>query len=52
MMKERAEFKVQERDAIYRAIATRRDVRRGFLEKPLPDELIHRLLSAAHCAPS
>jgi 5,6-dimethylbenzimidazole synthase len=52
VMKERAEFEVQERDAIYRVIATRRDVRRGFLEMPLPDELIHRLLSAAHCAPS
>jgi 5,6-dimethylbenzimidazole synthase len=52
VMNDRAEFKVQERDAIYRAIATRRDVRRGFLEKPLPDELIRRLLSAAHCAPS
>lgn len=51
-MKEGAEFDVLERDAIYRAIATRRDVRRGFLEKPLPDELIQRLLSAAHCAPS
>lgn len=51
-MKERAAFEVQERDAIYRAIASRRDVRRGFLEEPLPDELIQRLLSAAHCAPS
>jgi 5,6-dimethylbenzimidazole synthase len=52
VMTERAEFEVQERDAVYRAIATRRDVRRGFLEKPLPDDLIHRLLSAAHSAPS
>ena len=46
------EFEAPERDAIYRAIATRRDVRRGFLDKPLPDELLHRLLAAAHCAPS
>ena len=52
VMTERAEFEMRERDAVYRAIATRRDVRRGFLEKPLPDELIHRLLSAAHSAPS
>jgi 5,6-dimethylbenzimidazole synthase len=51
-MAKRAEFEVQERDAVYRAIVTRRDVRRGFIDKPLPDELIHRLLSAAHCAPS
>jgi 5,6-dimethylbenzimidazole synthase len=52
VMKEGAAFDVQERDAIYRAIVSRRDVRRGFLERPLPDELIQRLLSAAHCAPS
>ena len=32
-MNDRAEFEVQEREAIYRAIATRRDVRRGFLEE-------------------
>ncbi len=51
-MPERAEFDVGERDAVYRAIATRRDVRRGFIDKPLPDELIGRLLAAAHCAPS
>jgi len=51
-MEERSAFEVQERDAIYRVIASRRDVRRGFLEEPLPDELIQRLLSAAHCAPS
>src|SRR5260370_32416713 len=52
VMNDRAAVEVQDREAIYRAIATRRDVRRGFLEKPLPDELIRRLLSAAHCAPS
>lgn len=51
-MNDRAEFEVQEREVIYRALATRHDVRRGFLEKSLPDELIRRLLSAAHCAPS
>jgi len=32
-MNDRAEFEVQEREAIYRAIATWRDVRRGFLEE-------------------
>jgi 5,6-dimethylbenzimidazole synthase len=49
---EQVEFEAHERDAVYRVIATRRDVRRGFLDKPLPDDLIRRLLSAAHCAPS
>jgi len=41
-----------EREAVYRAIATRRDVRSGFLDEPLPDALLQRLLTAAHCAPS
>jgi 5,6-dimethylbenzimidazole synthase len=41
-----------EREAVYRTIATRRDVRSGFLPEPLPDDLLRRLLSAAHSAPS
>jgi 5,6-dimethylbenzimidazole synthase len=45
-------FTEPERAAVYRAIAERRDVRRGFIDRPLPDDLLHRLLSAAHCAPS
>lgn len=45
-------FTTAERDAVYRAIASRRDVRRGFTSTPLPDDLLHRLLSAAHSAPS
>jgi 5,6-dimethylbenzimidazole synthase len=49
---ERSDFGAQERAAVYRVIATRRDVRRGFLEDPLPDELLRRLLAAAHSAPS
>lgn len=45
-------FTVKERAAVYRAIETRRDVRDQFLPDPLPDELIGRLLHAAHSAPS
>jgi 5,6-dimethylbenzimidazole synthase len=45
-------FSEIERDAVYRVIAERRDVRRGFLNVPLPDPLIERLLTAAHRAPS
>jgi 5,6-dimethylbenzimidazole synthase len=45
-------FSEAERAAVYRVIAERRDVRRGFLEEPLADELIRRLLGAAHSAPS
>jgi 5,6-dimethylbenzimidazole synthase len=50
--KESAAFSEAERAAIYRAIAARRDVRRGFIDRPLPDELLQRLLAAAHRAPS
>ncbi len=45
-------FNEAEREAVYRAIAERRDVRRGFVDKPLPEDLLWRLLAAAHCAPS
>src|SRR5271170_5424886 len=45
-------FDEVERDAIYRVIRARRDVRRGFLPTPLPDPLLTRLLRAAHDAPS
>jgi 5,6-dimethylbenzimidazole synthase len=45
-------FNEAERKAVYRVIAERRDVRRGFLDAPLPDDLIERLLAAAHSAPS
>jgi 5,6-dimethylbenzimidazole synthase len=41
-----------ERRAVYRAIRERRDVRRGFLSEPLPDDLFDKLLGAAHDAPS
>ncbi len=45
-------FSEPERAAVYRAIGARRDVRRGFVDQPLHDELLQRLLSAAHSAPS
>ena len=45
-------FSKDERAAVYRAIAERRDVRRGFLPNSLPQEVLDRLLSAAHRAPS
>jgi 5,6-dimethylbenzimidazole synthase len=47
-----AAFAEVERQAVYRAIRERRDVRRGFLPQPIPDELLGRLLEAAHSAPS
>jgi 5,6-dimethylbenzimidazole synthase len=44
-------FSAPERTAVYRAIFERRDCRQ-FLPDPLPDDLIARLLIAAHHAPS
>jgi 5,6-dimethylbenzimidazole synthase len=44
-------FSASEQEAVYRAIFERRDCRR-FLPDPLPDELVGRLLLAAHHAPS
>lgn len=40
------------RDAVYRTIFSRRDVRGQFLSDPIPDEVLSRLLMAAHYAPS
>lgn len=44
-------FSASDREAVYRAIFSRRDCRR-FLPDPLPDDLVARLLVAAHHAPS
>ncbi len=46
------EFSDSDKQAVYRAIETRRDVRDQFLPDPLPEELVERLLKAAHAAPS
>jgi len=45
-------FDAAEREAVYRAIFTRRDVRSQFLSRPIPDETLTRILTAAHHAPS
>ena len=41
-----------EREALYKVIYSRRDVRGQFLPDSVPDEVISRLLDAAHHAPS
>ena len=41
-----------QRDAVYRVIAERRDVRRGFRPDPVPANVLGRVLAAAHQAPS
>ena len=45
-------FSDADRDAVYRAIHTRRDVRSEFLPDAISDEVLARLLYAAHHAPS
>lgn len=45
-------FSDDERAAVYRAIYTRRDVRNEFLDRPVEDDVLQRLLAAAHAAPS
>lgn len=46
------DFDEKARDAVYRAIFTRRDIRGQFLPRPVPDATLARLLTAAHHAPS
>ena len=46
------EFSEAERCAVYRAIYERRDVRSQFLKDPVPDDVLMRILNAAHHAPS
>lgn len=52
MLSAAASFAANERDAVYKAIFTRRDVRDQFLPAPVPDDVVRRLLEAAHHAPS
>ncbi|WP_425348876.1 5,6-dimethylbenzimidazole synthase [Pararhizobium antarcticum] len=51
-MVEAQAFSCADKDAVYRAIETRRDVRDQFLSAPLTEDVVRRLLSAAHSAPS
>ncbi len=46
------QFKEDERQAVYRAIFERRDVRSEFLSTPISKSVISRVLGAAHHAPS
>jgi len=45
-------FSDTDRAAVYRTIFSRRDVRGQFLPNPIPDEILSRVLMAAHYAPS
>jgi 5,6-dimethylbenzimidazole synthase len=41
-----------EKEGLYKAIFSRRDVRSHFVDKEIPDDVLHRILNAAHHAPS
>lgn len=45
-------FSQADRDAVYRAIYTRRDVRSQFSPESIPDDVLARILLAGHHAPS
>lgn len=47
-----APFNSSDKDAVYKAIFTRRDVRSQFLPREIPEEVLNQLLLAAHHAPS
>lgn len=49
---EKHAFSDSEREAVYKAIFNRRDVRGEFLPDPVPDDVLGRVLNAAHHAPS
>ncbi len=46
------EFSKEEKEGVYKAIYNRRDVRAQFKNDPVPDELLLKILDAAHHAPS
>jgi len=41
-----------ERDALYKVIHSRRDVRKDFIPTPIPNAVLERILNAGHHAPS
>lgn len=46
------QLSIEERDAVYKTIYARRDVRREYLPDEIPDDVLTRVLTAAHHAPS
>ena len=45
-------FSAEEKNGLYKAIYSRRDVRSHFTSEPIDDEVLTRILNAAHHAPS
>ncbi|MEK0320257.1 MAG: nitroreductase family protein, partial [Nitrosopumilus sp.] len=45
-------FTEEEKRGFYKAIYSRRDVRSHFISKPIEDDILSKILHAAHHAPS
>ena len=45
-------FSAEDRETLHNIIRSRRDVRREFSPTPIPQDVIERILLAAHHAPS
>lgn len=45
-------FTVSEKEGLYKAVFSRRDIRSHFIDKKIPDDVLVRILNAAHHAPS
>ncbi len=46
------DFSEQEKDSFYKAVYSRRDVRSNFTSEPIDEQVLTRILKAAHHAPS
>jgi len=47
-----SEFTEDEKKGFYKAVYSRRDVRSHFISKPIKNEILSKILNAAHHAPS
>jgi 5,6-dimethylbenzimidazole synthase len=45
-------FTISEKEGLYKAVYSRRDIRSHFVDKKIPDEALAKILNAAHHAPS
>ena len=45
-------FTITEKEGLYKAVFSRRDVRSHFIDKKIPNDILVKILNAAHHAPS
>ena len=51
-MSEKNAFPAEQKEGVYQAIMQRRDIRAQFVDEPVSEEIVEKLLRAAHHAPS